>query len=68
MQSEGNSYALETDRRINVDHYFEQPVEVTGSETPALGTSSTSMERATATPSVTIMEDLIHVVAKRCTH
>jgi len=68
MQSEGNSYVLEVTRKINVDHYLGQQVEVTGSETPTLGTSSSSMKPAGASPPVTIMVDSIHVVAKRCTH
>lgn len=67
MQSEGNSYVLEATRKINVDHYLGQQVEVTGSETPTLSTSST-MKPGAAPPPVTIMVDSIHVVAKRCTH
>ena len=63
MQS-GNSYVLETNRKIDVGHYLGQQVEVTGSERATLSTSSSRR----GAPPLTIMVDSINTISKRCTH
>jgi hypothetical protein len=65
MQSDpGNSYVLHATNKINLGHYLGQQVEVTGTESPTMSTSSDSGRRS---PSVTIMVDSINAISKRCT-
>lgn len=45
---QGHSYGLEATRKIKFDHYLGQHVDVTGSKSPTLNTSSTS--RTTIAP------------------
>jgi hypothetical protein len=64
MQSDpGNSYVLRTNRKIKLDHYLGQQVEVTGNESSTTSTSSTSKK---AGSSVMIMVDSINTISKRC--
>jgi hypothetical protein len=67
MQSDpANTFVLEPTRKIKLDPYLGQQVEVTGTETPTMSTSSTYRKRA-GSP-VTIVVDSIDTIAKRCSH
>ena len=65
MQSNaGNSYVLEATRKIKFEPYLGHQVQVTGSESPTMSTSSNSRRRA-GSP-VTILVDSISTISKRC--
>jgi len=69
MQSDpSHSYVLEAPSTIDVGHYLGQQVEVTGTESHTLPTSSHSIRETGGGPPVTIMADSIHTISKRCTH
>jgi len=59
-----NTYVLEGTRKIKLDPYLGQQVEVTGTESPTRSNSSNFRRRA-ASP-VTIMVESINTIAKRC--
>jgi hypothetical protein len=61
----GNSFVLDAPRRIRLDHFLGQQVEVTGVERPTMGTS-TNFTRRRAGSSVTIRLDSIKTVSQRC--
>jgi hypothetical protein len=68
MQSDpGNSYVLQSARKIKLEHFLGQQVEVSGTETPTLGTSTNFTRRRTGS-SVTITVDTISTIAKECTN
>ena len=68
MQSEaGHSYVLEASRKTNLGHYLGHQVEVAGTESATLGTSSSAL-RTGGGPGLTIWVDSIKVISKRCTH
>jgi hypothetical protein len=65
MQSDpANSFVLEPTRKIKLEPYLGQQVEVTGTESPTMSTSSSFRKRAGS--SVTIMVDSINTISKRC--
>jgi hypothetical protein len=61
----GNSYALEATGKIKFNHYLAQQVQVIGSESPTLNTSSSSFKPGVAPP-VTILVDSINTISKQC--
>lgn len=62
-----NTYNLEEgNRKVKIGQHLGQQVEVTGWESPALSTSSSSSFR-TAASSVTLMVTSIKTIAERCT-
>jgi hypothetical protein len=64
MQSDpGNSYVLHATNKINLGHYLGQQVEVTGTESPTMSSSSDSGRRSA---SLTIMVDSINTISKQC--
>lgn len=68
MQSDpGTTYKLESGtRKIKLDRHLGQQVEVTGWESPSLGTSSERLSMTSAS-SVTIMVTSIRTLEKHCT-
>jgi hypothetical protein len=64
---QGNSYELQGSRKIRLGPYLGQQVEVTGIESPSLGTSSDYLARSGGPASpVTITVTSIKTIAKRC--
>jgi hypothetical protein len=64
MQSDpGNSYVLHATNKIKLGHYLGQQVEVTGTESPTMSSSTATGRRAS---SVTIMVDSINAISKQC--
>ena len=64
MQSDpGNSYVLHATKKMNMGQYLGQQVEVTGTETPTMSSSSDAGRRGS---SVTIMVDSINTISKQC--
>jgi hypothetical protein len=61
----GNTYELEGSRKLRLDTYLGQEVEVTGTESPSMSTSSDSLFRGSASP-VTIRVAFIKTISKRC--
>jgi len=59
-----NSLVLEPTRKIKLEPYLGQQVEVTGTESPTMSTSSNYRRRA-GSP-VTIVVDSINTISKRC--
>lgn len=65
MQSDpANTFVLEPARKIKLEPYLGQQVEVTGTESPTMSSSSNFRRRA-ASP-VTIAVDSINTISKRC--
>lgn len=65
MQSDpANSFVLEPSRKIKLEPYLGQQVEVTGTESPTMSSSSNFRRRAGS--SVTIVVDSINTISKRC--
>jgi hypothetical protein len=66
MQSNpGNSYVLDGPRKIKLDQFLGQQVEVTGIERPTMS-SSNNFTRRRAGSSVTIWLDSIKTISKEC--
>jgi hypothetical protein len=63
----GNSYLLETGRKIKLGKYLGQQVEVTGREWPTLSTSMNFTVRRAASP-VTIVVNSINTVSQECSN
>lgn len=59
------TYELHGKRGIKLSHYLGQRVEVTGSESPSLATSSDSLTRTNASP-VTLTVTSIKTIDKEC--
>jgi len=58
------TYELQSSHKIKLSHYLGQQVEVTGSESPSLGTSSDSNRRSAAPVTLTITS--IKTIQKEC--
>jgi hypothetical protein len=63
----GNSYLLEPGRKMKLDNYLGQQVEVTGREQPTLS-SSTNFTRRRAGSPVTIVVNSINTLAHECSN
>jgi hypothetical protein len=63
---QGNSYELERGRKIRLGPYLGQEVEVTGTESPSMSTSSDYLARSGSASPVTIRVTSIKMIAKRC--
>jgi hypothetical protein len=61
----GNSFVLDAPRKIKLDQFLGQQVEVTGTERSTMSTSNNFPPRR-AGSSVTIVLDSIKTVSKRC--
>jgi hypothetical protein len=67
MQTDpGNSYVLEANRNLKLEPYLGHQVEVTGTESPTM--SSSSNYRRAPGASITITVASITTISKRCTH
>ncbi|MFZ0285007.1 MAG: hypothetical protein WAL32_07230 [Terriglobales bacterium] len=62
----GNSYELQGNHKIHLRRYLGQQVEVTGTQSPSLSTSSDFLARAGSASPVTISVSSIETIAKRC--
>jgi len=66
-QDPGVSYQLQATGKIKLRRYLGQRVEVTGSETPTMSTSSDALNRSGSASPVTILIDSIKTISKECT-
>jgi cellobiose phosphorylase len=63
---QGNSYQLQGSRKLRLGPYLGQQVEVTGTESPSMSTSSDYLARSGSASPVTITVSSIKTIAKRC--
>jgi len=63
---QGNSYELERSRKLRLGPYLGQEIEVTGSESPSMSTSSDFLARSGSASPVTIRVTAIKTIQKRC--
>ena len=63
---QGNSYELERSRKLRLGPYLGQEVEVTGTESPSMSTSSDFLARSGSASPVTIRVTSIKTISKRC--
>jgi hypothetical protein len=63
----GNSYLLESNRKIRLRNYLGQQVEVTGREEPTLSTSMNFSVRRAGSP-VTILVSSINTLSQECSN
>jgi len=63
---QGNSYQLQGSRKLRLGPYLGQQVEVTGTESPSMSTSSDFLARTGSASPVTISVTSIKTIAKRC--
>ena len=66
-QDPAMTYELQSTHKIRLSHYMGQRVEVTGTESPSLSTSSDSSARAGAPSSLTLTVTSIKTLDKDCT-
>jgi len=66
-QNPAMTYELEGSHNIKLRHYLGQRVEVTGSESPSLSTSSDAMNKTGSASSTTITVTSIRTIDKECT-
>jgi hypothetical protein len=66
-QDPGMSYELQATGKIKLHHYMGQRVEVTGTQSPSMSTSSDSSARAGNPSSVTLTITSIRTIDKECT-
>ena len=66
-QDPGMTYELQATGETKLRHYLGQGVEVTGTESPSLSTSSDTSARMGAPASVTLMITSIKTIDKECT-
>jgi len=62
----GNSYQLQGSRKLRMKAYLGQQVEVTGTESPSMSTSSDYLARSGSASPVTISVTSIKTIASRC--
>jgi hypothetical protein len=66
-QNPAMTYELQGTHNIKLRHYLGQRVEVTGSESPSLSTSSDAMNKTGSPSSVTLTVTSIRTIDKECT-
>jgi hypothetical protein len=66
-QDPGMTYELQATGKTKLRHYLGQRVEVTGTESPSLSTSSDTSARMGSPASVTLMITSIKTIDKECT-
>ncbi len=66
-QDPGVTYELQVTRKIRLRHYLGQRVEVTGTESPSLSTSSDAMNKTGSPASVTLTINAIKTIDEECT-
>lgn len=65
-QDPGNTYELQATGKLKLHSYLGQRVEVTGKQSPSLGTSSDAMNREGSASPVTITVNSIRTINKDC--
>jgi hypothetical protein len=66
-QNPAETYELQATNKIKLRHYMGQRVEVTGTKSPSMSTSSDSMARMGAPSAVTLTITSIKTLDKECT-
>jgi hypothetical protein len=66
-QNPAMTYELQATGKIKLSHYLGQRVEVTGTKSPSMSTSSDAIEKMGAPSSVTLTVSSIRTVSKECT-
>jgi len=66
QQDPGNTYELQASHKIRLRQYLGQEVEVVGTKSPSMSTSSDAMARTGSPSSVTITVNSIKTIAKEC--
>jgi hypothetical protein len=66
-QNPAMTYELQGTHRIRLRNYLGQRVEVTGSESPTMSTSSDAMNKTGSAASVTLTVTSIRTIDKECT-
>ena len=66
-QNPGMTYELQGTHKIRLRNYLGQRVEVTGSESPTMSTSSDAMNKTGSAASVTLTITSIRTIDKECT-
>jgi hypothetical protein len=61
------TYELQATGKIKLSHYLGQRVEVTGTTSPSMSTSSDAIEKMGAPSSVTLTVSSIRTISKECT-
>jgi hypothetical protein len=66
-QNPAMTYELQGTHNVKLRHYLGQRVEVTGSESPSMSTSSDAMNKTGSAASTTITVTSIRTIDKECT-
>ncbi len=66
-QNPAMTYELQATGKIKLSHYLGQRVEITGTTSPSMSTSSDAIEKMGAPSSVTLTVSSIRSVSKECT-
>jgi hypothetical protein len=66
-QNPGMTYELQGTHKIRLRNYLGQRVEVTGSESPTMSTSSDAMNKTGSAAPVTLTVNSIRTIDKECT-
>ena len=66
-QNPAMTYELQGTGKIKLSHYLGQRVEVTGTTSPSMSTSSDAIEKMGAPASVTLTASSITTISKECT-
>ena len=65
-QDPGNTYQLQAGENVTLGSYLGQRVEITGTKSPTMATSSDETNRGGSASSVTITVSSIKTIAKEC--
>jgi hypothetical protein len=66
-QNPAMTYELQATGKIKLSHYLGQRVEVTGTKSPSMSTSSDAIEKMGAPSAVTLTVSSIRMISKECT-
>jgi len=66
-QNPAMTYELQGSRKIRLSHYLGQRVEVTGSESPTMSSSSDALNKTGSAAPVTLTITSIRTIEKNCT-
>ncbi|MGA9554086.1 MAG: hypothetical protein WBR30_17705, partial [Candidatus Sulfotelmatobacter sp.] len=65
-QDPGITYQLQGSHKVRLSHYLGQRVEITGSESPTMATSSDAMNKVGSAAPVTLTVTSIRTIDKDC--
>jgi len=65
---QGNSYEVERSRKLRLGPYLGKEVEVTGTESPSMSTSSDFLARTGSASPITIRVNSIKTISQRCSN